>query len=364
MHTKLVAFLIAVTAAFLIACSPEPGPPTAQITGTDSSTASATTNAATAAPTPGTPTAVDQATTAPAKPQSEPTAAPESPTPTKASTVPSAAKPTSHPPPPSPTNTATSQPAALQVTIAHAPVNLPKYDRAQWKHWTDDDRDCQDARQEALVAESLITPTFQTDRECRVEAGQWLAPYSAITVTNPRNLDVDHMVPLRNAHTSGAWAWTAERKRFYANYLDDRQHLIAVTARANSSKGARGPEDWKPDDQTYWCQYAIDWITVKSTWELTKARDEHGALTVMLNTCQDPPTLTLSTYPNHGVGPRATSTPATLTQPGNATYASCDAAQSAGEPRVQGTQGRGNGFPAWMVPSARDGDGDGVVCEK
>ncbi len=363
MHTKLVASLIAVTAVFLIACSPEPVPPPAQITGTDSSTASATTNAATTAPTGKTPTAVDQVTTAPAKPQSEPPAAPESPTPTKATTVPSAAKPTSHPPPPSPTNTAKPKPAALQVTIAHVPVNLPQYDRADWKHWTDDDRDCQDARQEALVAESVITPAFQTDRECRVEAGQWLAPYSAIIITDPGDLDIDHMLPLRNAHDSGAWAWTPKRKRIYANYLDDPQHLIAVTASANRSKGARGPEDWKPDDQTYWCQYSIDWITVKSTWELTVSREEHKALAAMLTTCHDPPRIDVTTQPGSGVSPRATSTPAP-NQPASATYASCDAADAADEPRVQGTQGPGKGFPAWMVPSARDGDGDGVVCEK
>ena len=98
------------------------------------------------------------------------------------------------------------------------------------------------------MAESLITPTFQTDRQCRVEAGQWLAPYSAIIITDPGDLDIDHMLPLRNAHNSGAWACTPERKRLYANYLDDPQHLIAVTAKANRSKGVRGPEDWKPDD--------------------------------------------------------------------------------------------------------------------
>ena len=35
-----------------------------------------------------------------------------------------------------------------------------------------------------------------------------------------------------------------------------------------------------------------------------------------------------------------------------------------GEPRVQGSKGGGRGFPKSMVPSARDGDGDGVVCER
>lgn len=44
-------------------------------------------------------------------------------------------------------------------------------------------------------------------------------------------------------------------------------------------------------------------------------------------------------------------------------YDSCDAAVTAGEPRIQGTSGSGAGFPQATVPSARDGDGDGVVCE-
>ena len=44
-------------------------------------------------------------------------------------------------------------------------------------------------------------------------------------------------------------------------------------------------------------------------------------------------------------------------------YGSCDEAEAAGEQRVQGSQGSGRGFPKAMVPSARDGDGDGIICE-
>ena len=175
-------------------------------------------------------------------------------------------------------------------------------------------------------------------------------------------MDVDHMVPLRNAHNSGAWAWTAERKRLYANYLDDPQHLIAVTASANRSKGARGPEDWKPDDTTYWCQYAIDWITVKDNWDLTVTLREIDALTGMLDTCANPPDLQLL-QGGTPILPRPTNGPHYPTStPTARTYSSCDAAQAAGEPRAQGSKGSGRGFPKWMVPSARDGDGDGVVC--
>ena len=93
-------------------------------------------------------------------------------------------------------------------------------------------------------------------------------------------------------------------------------------------------------------------------------RNEYGALVAMLNTCQNPPSLAVTTQPSSGVGPRATSTPAPQSQPASATYTSCDAPAAAGEPRIQGSQGSGRGFPASMVPNARDGDGDGGVCEK
>ena len=59
-----------------------------------------------------------------------------------------------------------------------------------------------------------------------------------------------------------------------------------------------------------------------------------------------------------------TGTTDTATLPStSAVYDSCDAAEAAGEPRVQGSSGPGLGFPQASVPSARDGDRDGVVCE-
>ncbi len=112
---------------------------------------------------------------------------------------------------------------------------------------------------------------------------------------------------------------------------------------------------------------AVDWITIKNTWELTVTQAEHDALVQMLRTCDEPPSLWVS----HGSIPgvhRATSTPVPRPTATTTTikYSSCDAAQAAGETRVQGSQGNGRGFPAWMAPSARDGDGDGdgVVCER
>ena len=260
---------------------------------------------------------------------------------------------------------------ALRVSVSPIPSNLPAYDRHDWKHWTDADGDCQDARNEVLVAESRATVSYRTDRECRVSAGEWMGPYTGSVVTDPSKLDVDHMVPLGNDYLAGAWRWSAEQRERYANYLDDSQHLIAVTASANRSKGARGPEDWKPENRAYWCQYAVDWITIKDTWGLSVTQAEHDALAQMLDTCATRPTL-LVEQGRGAPAPAATSTPVRPTAtpvpptatPAARTYSRCDAAQAAGQPRTQGSKGPSRGFPKWMVPSARDGDGDGVVCEK
>ena len=70
--------------------------------------------------------------------------------------------------------------------------------------------------------------------------GRWYGAFDGHDLENTSYVDVDHMVPLRNAHISGAWAWSPEKKEMYANFLEDDGHLIAVASRANRSKGAPG----------------------------------------------------------------------------------------------------------------------------
>ncbi len=50
-------------------------------------------------------------------------------------------------------------------------------------------------------------------------------------------------------------------------------------------KGSRGPEEWRPPDETYWCTYAVDWISIKGRWDLTATDGEWKALRDMLDTC-------------------------------------------------------------------------------
>lgn len=187
--------------------------------------------------------------------------------------------------PPSPTPTIAPTPTVPPLNVTVAPSSIPAYDRDSWRHWTDADSDCQNTRAEVLIDESLAPVRFANPSACRVISGEWLGLYTDTPVTNASSLDVDHMVPLANAHASGAWAWSPERKRAYANDLTDPNHLIAVTASANRSKGAKGPEEWRPPNQSYWCEYADNWIKTKTTWDLSATPTELVALQEMLETC-------------------------------------------------------------------------------
>ena len=158
--------------------------------------------------------------------------------------------------------------------------SIPAYNRDEWQHWIDADGDCQDTRQEVLIEESLELPTFDA-RQCRVLSGLWRDEYTGGMFTNPAALEIDHLVPLANAHRSGGWTWDAARKRAYANDLTDPGHLVAVSASSNRDKSDRSPDAWRPPSTDRWCQYANAWRAVKQRWNLDITPQEHAALLEM-----------------------------------------------------------------------------------
>ena len=252
----------------------------------------------------------------------------------------------------------------LIVSNSSAPVS---YDRDDWgSGWSDADGDCMSTRHEVLKTESV--DQAQVDYYgCTVTGGRWYGAFTGTWVTNPSSLDIDHFVPLANAHASGGWAWSSTTKRNYYNDLSDPKHLIAVTASANRSKGARGPESWKPTDTSYWCVYAHTWATIKTRWELTVTTSELGALTSMLNTCDSEPASTW-TAP---AAPATTSSTTTTTSsaptastippdPGNTR--NCSGA-SGFSTYAEAKAWFDTYFPYYGDVAKLDGDADGEPCE-
>ena len=252
----------------------------------------------------------------------------------------------------------------LIVSNSSAPVS---YDRDDWgSGWSDADGDCMSTRHEVLKTESV--DQAQVDYYgCTVTGGRWYGAFTGTWVTNPSSLDIDHFVPLANAHASGGWAWSSTTKRNYYNDLSDPKHLIAVTASANRSKGARGPESWKPTDTSYWCVYAHSWATIKTRWDLTVTTSELAALTSMLNTCDSEPASTW-TAP---AAPATTSSTTTTTSsvptastippdPGNTR--NCSGA-SGFSTYAEAKAWFDTYFPYYGDVAKLDGDGDGEPCE-
>jgi hypothetical protein len=157
------------------------------------------------------------------------------------------------------------------------------YDRDLFRHWVDADSDGCDARKEVLIQESL-TQVGLGDR-CRVEVGTWLSLYDNQQITDSSKLDIDHMIPLKEAWDSGADQWPAARRQAFANDLDLPQALIAVSAGSNRSKSAGDPADWLPTNQSYICQYIQDWMIVKVKWELSVDQREFNTLSNVATRC-------------------------------------------------------------------------------
>ena len=171
------------------------------------------------------------------------------------------------------------------LTIAPE-INTPIYDRNGYGDWIDENDDGADTRQEVLDQESwYLVDWIEIGSKWKVEEGLWFCPYTGRTTYDPSDVDIDHMVPLKEVHQSGGHAWNAQRKQDYANDLDNPNTLIAVDDSSNISKLDRDPANWLPPNRSYWCEYLTAWIDVKKKWDLTVDQAEVDALKEGFKVC-------------------------------------------------------------------------------
>jgi hypothetical protein len=236
------------------------------------------------------------------------------------------------------------------------------YVRSKFTLWVDANHDGENTRAEVLKTESTKTATVNSNDT--VVSGRWVSPYDGTVVTLASKLDIDHLVPLQEAWTSGAAAWSAQRRTAYANDTGYSGSLIAVTAHANRSKGDQEPGQWLPSRPSAVCKYVKQYIAVKYRWKLAVNTTEKADLSGELSTyCASSPSITnpgrpTATQVKALAGVRTTSGGSGGTAGGtDPDYGTCANAKAhdAHTPYYRGTD------PEYAY--YRDADGDGVVCE-
>jgi hypothetical protein len=138
------------------------------------------------------------------------------------------------------------------------------YHRKQWRHWIDEDRDCQNTRQEILISRSE-DPVILNKKGCVVKRGKWRDYYFDEILTLANQVDVDHLVPLKHAHVMGGEKWSKIEKKQFAN---DPENLVLTNKIYNRKKGAKSISEWLPLDRTYACKYIADWMKIKKKYHL------------------------------------------------------------------------------------------------
>ncbi|EHA48159.1 hypothetical protein MCOR27_004435 [Pyricularia oryzae] len=176
-------------------------------------------------------------------------------------------------------STATAKSLLDGLTVAQ-PLSGTGYNRDLFPHWSTQSGTC-NTREYVLKRDGS---NVETNSACSAVSGTWKSPYDGATWTSASNIDIDHMVPLKNAWVSGASQWTTTQRQQFANDIT-RPQLWAVTNSVNRSKSDSSPDNWLPPLASFYCTYAKSWIQVKSYWALTITGAEKSALGNMLNTC-------------------------------------------------------------------------------
>lgn len=157
------------------------------------------------------------------------------------------------------------------------------YDRSQWPHWLDPDKNCRDVSQDVLMRD--VTANLELARNrCFVVSGKWRDPYTNQLISNKKLIEIDHVVPLFWAHTHGGASWSHSQKAAFANDLDN---LLAVSRTANQDKSASGPIEWLPPNSDFRCSYLDIWSVVLRKYPaLAFTNEEKAYFDEQLNRCR------------------------------------------------------------------------------
>ena len=178
---------------------------------------------------------------------------------------------------------------ALEELVVKGRAPKTGYDRALFgSPWSDVDRNGCDTRND-ILARDLRSFKLESERDrCVIVTGVLIDPYSGERIDFVRGrvtslaVQIDHVVSLSNAWQTGAFRWSEEKRKRFAN---DPLNLLAVKGSLNSQKGDGDVATWLPPRRTYWCTYVARQIAVKREYRLWVTRPEKNAMARILERC-------------------------------------------------------------------------------
>ncbi len=157
--------------------------------------------------------------------------------------------------------------------------NETQYSRGEFgSAWFDTDGNSCDTRNDVLAAqlENVVK------QGCKVIGGRVNDPYSgqSYEFVVGGAFPIDHVVSLRDAWGSGAWAWTDYQRLRFAN---DLLNLQVTTRLMNEQKSDSGPDRWlPPHDQ---CGFVKRYVNIKDTYHLAFTGAQQSAIANVLKHC-------------------------------------------------------------------------------
>lgn len=141
-----------------------------------------------------------------------------------------------------------------------------KYKRkAQFGRWADLDRDGIHTRNQILISRNTDKSKLRVKRR-KVKKGQWSDFYSSKTYSSPKQVSIDHVVPVSHVFHEGAKCWTQEQRVAFYN---DEDNLVITSRSLNQSKGAKQARSWaKRLKAPYRCNFLKKWVYVKRKYKL------------------------------------------------------------------------------------------------
>ncbi len=223
---------------------------------------------------------------------------------------------------------------------------------------------------EVILRRDLDVVTVAWAGDCAVVAGTLRDPYTGTTerlsASSLRTVEIDHVVALGDSWQKGAQQWDPAKRVRFAN---DPLNLLVTTGSVNAIKGDGDTATWLPPNKSFRCAYVARQVSVKISYGVWVTAAEKDAMTRVLSSCpneqlitaeqarqqRDPhPAVSDPTGSAAPTGTRPSGTSAPTTDP---RYPTCAAANRAG----LGPYRRGvDPEYEWY----RDGDGDGIVCER